>query len=226
SDGTIVARDWDLGDGNSSTTQNPVHTYDAACDYEVTRTVTDDEGATGSETQTVSVGTPPNLPPVADFSADATDLSVAFTDLSTDPDGSVISWYWRFGDGDVSFVGSPVHVYAEAGTYSVTLTVVDNQGASDSEVKSVTVTAPGPTIELTGRRRGRNRVILDWTPAGVNVDVWRTLVGASPTRIASGVDGGHYEDSDLGAKPTGLYTYLVCETGNPDNCSNEVDISF
>jgi PKD repeat protein len=203
-----------------------VHTYDAAGDYEVTLTVTDDEGATGSETRTVSVGTPLNLPPVADFSADATDLSVTFTDLSSDPDGSVISWYWRFGDGGVSFSRSPVHVYQEGGTYSVTLSVVDNQGASDSEVKSVTVTAPGPTIELTGKRRGRNRVILDWTPVGVNVDVWRTLVGGSPTRIASGVDGGHYEDSDLGAKPTGLYTYLVCETGNPDNCSNEVDISF
>lgn len=227
-DGNVVSWAWDFGDGGSSTAQNPMHTYDAAGNYDVTLTVTDDVGATDEETQTVSVGAEVNQPPTADFSADVTDLSVAFTDLSADPDGGVISWYWQFGDGNVSLVSSPVHVYAAPGTYDVTLTVADNQGAGDSMTRSVTVALPGPAIALTGKRRGRNRVLLDWTPANVGVDVWRAQAGVDPTpiRIATGQAGGHFEDSSLGSKPKGLFTYFVCQAANPDNCSNLVQISF
>jgi len=228
SDGEVVSWQWDFGDQTASTDQSPVHTYAAAGDYQVTLTVTDDDGATDSGTQTVSVGTPVNLPPVADFSAEVAGLSVTFTDLSTDPDGSIISWYWEFGDGSISLDRSPVHTYEISGTYSVTLTVVDNYGSSDSVTRSVTATAPSEAIQLTGKRRGRKTVLLDWTPGSMTVDVWRALLGVDllPARIASGVEGGHYEDTDLGQKPRGLFMYFVCEAGNPDNCSNEVLISF
>ena len=55
SDGTVVAWDWAFGDGATSTAQNPSHTYAAAGSYDVTLTVTDDMGATGSTTQSVTV---------------------------------------------------------------------------------------------------------------------------------------------------------------------------
>jgi hypothetical protein len=102
--------------------------------------------------------------------------------------------------------------------------VADNYGTSGTISREVTVT----DIELTGKRQGRNRVLLDWTPASATVDIFRTLLPDEllPTRIATAVDGGHYEDTDLGRKPKGLYSYFVCQTGNPDNCSNLVVISF
>ena len=81
-----------------------------------------------------------NSPPTADFSWIASGLNVDFTDLSLDNDGYISSWLWDFGDGNTSTLQNPSHSYADDGTYSVTLTVTDDDGATDSETKSVTVT--------------------------------------------------------------------------------------
>ena len=215
---------WSFGDGTTSTARDPVHSYDVGGDYQVTLTVTDNEGATGSATESVTVPPPANQGPTAGFSFTRTGPSVTFHDESIDDDGAVLSWKWDFGDGSSSTERSPDHSYVAAGTYSVTLTVVDNYATRGEISKSVSVTG----IDLSGKRRGRNTVLLDWTPSNATVDVWRALLGMelSPTRIAFGMEEGHYEDTDLGKKPKGLYMYFVCQTGSPANCSNEVLISF
>lgn len=85
-----------------------------------------------------------NQPPQADFNASASFLNVAFSDQSTDPDGQVVSRSWFFGDGAASNLIHPSHTYAAAGTYSVTLTVVDDDGSSDTWNENVTVQASAP----------------------------------------------------------------------------------
>lgn len=141
SDGSIASWSWDFGDGNSSTAQNPVHTYSAGGTYDVTLTVTDNEGATDDSTQSVTVSEAGNNPPIADFGYTANDLEVSFTDLSTDSDGTVVSWSWDFGDGNSSTAQNPVHTYGAAGDYDVMLTATDDQGTSDSTMQTITVTA-------------------------------------------------------------------------------------
>ena len=84
-----------------------------------------------------------NLPPTANFTYVVNNLSVTFTDTSTDSDGSIVSWLWAFGDGATTTVQNPVHSYLTPGTYNVTLTVTDDDGAQNSITKPVTVTAPG-----------------------------------------------------------------------------------
>ena len=59
SDGTITAWDWDFGDGNSSTVQNPSHTYAAGADYPISLTVTDNDGATSFTSTLIHVSAPP-----------------------------------------------------------------------------------------------------------------------------------------------------------------------
>ncbi|MEP6633842.1 MAG: M14 family zinc carboxypeptidase [Luteimonas sp.] len=84
-----------------------------------------------------------NTPPTADFTSAISGLTVHFTDTSTDPDGTVATRSWSFGDGTASAAAAPVKTYAAAGTYSVTLTVTDDDGATATKSKSIVVSVPG-----------------------------------------------------------------------------------
>jgi PKD repeat protein len=83
-----------------------------------------------------------NRPPTADFGWTCEALTCRFTDASTDSDGSLTAWTWRFGDGSTSPEREPIHSYAESGTYTVRLTVTDDGGSSDELSDEVRVTAP------------------------------------------------------------------------------------
>ncbi len=140
-DGTVASYAWDFGDGQSGTGAKPDHTYAAAGTYSVTLTVTDDQGATGTKTSDVTVTD--NLAPTADYSVTKKFLKASFDgSASSDSDGTVASYAWNFGDGQSGTGAKPGHTYAAAGTYSVTLTVTDDQGATGTKTSDVTVTAP------------------------------------------------------------------------------------
>ena len=138
-DGSISTFHWDFGDGQTSAEQNPSHDYGAAGTYPVTLTVTDDQGATNTTSQPLTVAAA-NQPPVAAFTSSCSALTCGFTSTSSDPDGSISAYNWTFGDGGTAAVQNPSHSYAAAGSYSVTLTVTDNQGATNAISRPVTIT--------------------------------------------------------------------------------------
>jgi bacterial leucyl aminopeptidase len=84
-----------------------------------------------------------NAAPVAGFTSTTSGLTVAFTDISTDSDGSIASRSWNFGDGTTSTATNPSKTYAAAGTYTVALTVTDNGGAGNTASRPITVGSAG-----------------------------------------------------------------------------------
>lgn len=146
-DGSIVAYDWNFGDGTSGNGVMPAHVYAGNGSYTVTLTVTDDAGDTGTATAAVSIGTG-NLPPAADAGGpyrgtEGVALSFDGT-ASSDPDGSIASYRWDFGDGTTGSGPNPSHSYGVAGTYNVTLEVTDDGGATDSAMTTATVATASP----------------------------------------------------------------------------------
>ena len=147
---TITTWDWDFGDGQTSTMQNPINTYNTPGSYDVKLVVT---GPGGSDSITkvgyITINYPP---PACDFVADVTSgdapLTVNFTDLSVD---SVDTWSWDFGDGGSSIEENPQYVYTTPGIYSVSLTVT-GPGGSDTHTKTdyIDVQWAAPVAEFSG----------------------------------------------------------------------------
>jgi len=152
-DGKIVSYEFDFGDGTAVGPQSiptAAHTY-AAGDWTATVRVTDDSGASNETSAAVTVGPRPNLPPVAALAVTpVTGIApLAVTaDASgcSDPDGKVVSYRFDFGDGTVvgpKYETTATHTY-EAGTWTASVQVADDAGATSE--KSVTVTVVRPNL--------------------------------------------------------------------------------
>jgi PKD repeat protein len=91
----------------------------------------------------------PNDPPVAAFTTQTSDLTVTLDgSASHDPDGTITAHAWDFGDGTTGTGETTQHTYEAAGTYTVTLTVTDNDDATHEVTTTVTVTEPPPQFAL------------------------------------------------------------------------------
>jgi PKD repeat protein len=151
---TITARSWNFGDDTPvSTATSPTHVYAAAGTYNVELTVTDNEGATDEFTKAVSVGTAANAAPTAGFTTACSGGACTFTNTSTDPDGTIVSQTWDFGDptsaNNTSTEVNGAHTYTvgtTAQSYTVTLTVTDDDSETATATQIVTISPPA-TLE-------------------------------------------------------------------------------
>ncbi len=146
-DGNIAATAINFGDGSALVNAaSASHTYSVPGTYSITATVTDNLGASASQSVTLVVASP-NQAPTAVISATPNTAYAPVTVNvsaagSSDPDGTIASSVISFGDGTTASGLTAAHKYSAAGVYTLTAKVTDDQGASSSASTSVTVKAP------------------------------------------------------------------------------------
>ncbi|MET9398922.1 S8 family serine peptidase [Kitasatospora sp. NPDC002965] len=142
--GSGLTYSWDFGDGATGTGVRPVHTYGAYGVYTVRLTVTDGSGRTSRNSAAVRATDPAaNEKPVAAFTRFCTAAAWCGFDAteSFDPDGTVVSYRWDFGDGTTGTELKPGHTYpAATATYTARLTVTDRKGATASSTARISCT--------------------------------------------------------------------------------------
>jgi PKD repeat protein len=145
SSGTIASYAWNFGDGVTGAGITASHTYAVGNSYNVTLTVADTTGANGTQTTVVNV----NTPPVASFTFACSGLTCSFNGSgSRDYDGTITSYAWNFGDGTAASGPAVTHTYAAGGQYTVSLTVMDNAGATNAQSQTVVANSP-PVASFT-----------------------------------------------------------------------------
>jgi PKD repeat protein len=228
SDGTIAGYEWDFSDGSAvSTDADPIHTYTTAGTFTATLTVTDDDGATDTATIDVVVDPVPNVAPEAGASADVTSgiapLPVAFSGASSiDSDGTIAGYEWDFGDGSPVATGVDVnHTFTAVGTFTVTLTVTDDDGAQDSTTLTIeTVANQFPTASAAGTPTvGIAPLAVDFTSGG----------STDPDGTIAGYEWDFGDGSPVAAGPSPSHTfstageYTVTLTVTDDRGATDTD---
>ncbi len=217
-DGDTLTYSWIFGDGTSSSEQNPAHVYEATGVYEATVTVSDEYGASGSQTISVAVGSAKEIPVARFTTSDVVGFvghPLAFdATFSTDPENAIVQYLWDFGDGSPIGTGQLIsRTYGQTGTYSVTLTIMDAQGYTATTVRRIEV-LPEDQVGLFNAslkykvKWDRNRENRDgfWLNAIVNVgdavveDGTPVVVEIADNRFVGTLDGKLRDRTDPSVK--------------------------
>jgi PKD repeat protein len=186
-----------------------------------------------------------NQPPAANFAFSTNGLQVSFIDTSTDADGTIAARAWTFGDGGTATSSNPSHAYAVNGSYIVTLTVTDDDGAPGTKTQLVnvgTVVPPpgGLTVDVSYFLRSGNfydrfvsyvngsgasaeDLVYAWKLTGTSSYLTRAVaavdaqVSAAEARIAAGQQPAAASDSYLGVDDYLKGLSLVYALGNPSD---------
>jgi PKD repeat protein len=183
-------------------------------------------------------GVPTNQPPTAVMTATPSTgtapLTVSFDgSQSTDPDGTVSSWAWSFGDGGSGTGPATTHLYSNPGTYTASLTVTDDNGASSTTTGSIVVSplVPPAPSGLTATSIGRRSIRLAWTNGSTgqtSVLIERckgssctsfaqvaAVAGTATTFVDSGLSAGTYRYRVRAQTPLGYSPYSNIASAQP-----------
>ncbi len=171
-----------------------------------------------------------NNPPIAGFTySPSTVLEgrvVQFQDASTDAEHNIASRAWDFGDGETGSGATPWHLYKESGSYTVTLTVTDMSGASDSSSQTISVANLAPEVEVDdASAQAGTPMTINYRSAdagytdrqSLQFDLVWTYPGIAPMHFTQAANGGQ----SLSVTLTNPGTYsLTMTVTDPDGGSS------
>ncbi|MEM1134791.1 MAG: PKD domain-containing protein [Bacteroidota bacterium] len=171
--GNIVAWQWDFDDGTTSPEQNPFHIFSEIGIYAVNLTVFTENGCSENVEKNIYVGALPD----ADFEWANTCVNdeVQFTNFSSVENESLESWFWEFGDGQVSTDFSPSHQYSKTGSYQVKLTAFSETNCESTIIKEVAIF---PSIDSYPYSDNFENPQSGWFASGINSS-WEVAIPAA-----------------------------------------------
>jgi len=182
---TITSYSWSFGDGTTAAGASVSHSFTAAGTYTTELTVTDSNGLTSAtSTPVVVTAAPANVAPTAVISVNPTTgtapLTVSFDGSSSeDSDGSIASYTWYFGDGSSGTGKTVTHTYTTEATFTATLQVTDDIGATGAASTTITVQAEEEEAELN-LEIGEIGVTGDWSRVTFSNTFTNPIVIAGP----------------------------------------------
>lgn len=209
---TNVSWQWDFGNGQTSTLQNPNVIYNSAGVFSVTLKVTNDKGCSKVLSIPNYVSVTPGVRSSFNYTIPTVcrpPANISFTNTSTGP--GALNWFWDFGDGNTSTLQNPVHTYITSGNYTVMLVTTSSNGCSDTLRSSTPIVIGGITTSFN-------------SPASVCVNDTATFSNTSvPAPISSNWNFGDGGTSTL-INPSHIYTaagtYTIRLYNNYANCTD------
>ncbi|WP_445722640.1 PKD domain-containing protein [Flavobacterium sp.] len=180
---------WNFGDGGTSTAQNPIHSYTSYGEYTVRLTIEDTmTGLSDFESKVAYIKI---SKPVAAIDAPTfgyfgcAPLTANFIDASVANGAPIVSWLWNFGDGTTSTDQNPSHIYNTPGSYTVSLTVTDSFGNTDTGVFTNAAQAIGPNPNFEANQTliqpNTNVTFTNTTTFGAPITSWSWNFGDGST---------------------------------------------
>ncbi|SEJ85074.1 PKD domain-containing protein [Dyadobacter sp. SG02] len=157
-----IGLQWDFNDGSPLLTGNPVkHEFTAGKIYEVKLMARGVDGGTSGETRSVKIDAPAASTPEADFKYTITNDSIAPATVTfNNQSKNATTYQWDFGDTgsatNTSTEQNPVHTYLNAGSYTVTLTVKNDQNVTDTQTYTIVIKTLAPSVDAISISGGSN----------------------------------------------------------------------
>ncbi|MFA5175792.1 MAG: PKD domain-containing protein [Candidatus Nanoarchaeia archaeon] len=227
-DGQIVEWNWNFGDGITLSYNFEApwigHIYYWPGTYNATLTVTDDDGAQDTKLVQIVVAENTNqtnlTEPVADFNFTPINpnegQSILFNASSShDSDGTIVSYAWNFGDGNIGSGVNPNHIYTQTGIYNIVLTVTDNDGLQDSYTRAISIGDVIPQVTITANPTSGEEEL--------EVHFNSTVNGNSPFTYLWNFDDTHFSalaDPTHTFENAGTYHVKLIVTDNDGDSTN------
>jgi PKD repeat protein len=163
-----ISWDWNFGDGNTSTLQNPSTTYQNTGQYVVSLIVFDLQGCSTN----YSLINPIDIKPIptADFRASDTILCTQVPDSFHNDSQNAISYLWNFGDGTISTFQDPSHTYLNSGVYPITLVATNQFGCSDTKIFNSIIVKKTPQVDFSADvTEGCSPIMVAFSDSSINL---------------------------------------------------------